>query len=320
VGTLNDEQTADDKKKVYCGEEIGKADEKKKGLERTISDTKSAIGKAEEDVASLAESLKQLTAGIKALDKSVAEATKQRKDEHAEYSSVMASDSTAKEILGFAKNRLQKFYNPALYKAPPKREMSEEDRITVNNGGTLAPTAPPGGIGGTGIGAASFVQTAQLRRHMDSVAEYSKGDSSGVLRMIDLLIADLDKEMTEAEVTEKDSQADYEQAMKDAASKRASDSKALAESEAERADLESALEELLAAKKASKKELAATSKYAMALHSECDWLLQYFDVRKEARAGEMDSLTKAKAVLSGADYSFLQVGSRKHSQRFLGHA
>jgi len=66
VGTLNDEQTADDKKKVYCGEEIGKADEKKKGLERTISDTKSAIGKAEEDVASLAESLKQLTAGIKA--------------------------------------------------------------------------------------------------------------------------------------------------------------------------------------------------------------------------------------------------------------
>lgn len=32
-------------------------------------------------------------------------------------------------------------------------------------------------------------------------------ESNGVIRMIDLLIADLDKEMTEAEVTEKDSQA-----------------------------------------------------------------------------------------------------------------
>jgi len=32
-------------------------------------------------------------------------------------------------------------------------------------------------------------------------------------------------------------------------------------------------------------------------------LLQYFEVRKEARASEADSLGKAKAVLSGADYS-----------------
>merc|ERR1719443_2372696 len=115
--------------------------------------------------------------------------------------------------------------------------------------------------------------------------------------------------MVEAEVTEKDSQADYEQAMKDASAKRASDSKALAESEAEQADLQSSLEELKAEKKASKKELAANANYIMSLHSECDWLLQYFDVRKEARSGELDSLSKAKAVLSGADYSFLQVTS-----------
>jgi septal ring factor EnvC (AmiA/AmiB activator) len=310
VGTLNEEQAEDDKKKVYCSAEIDKADDKKTGLKRTISDTESAIAKADEDVAALAEAIQKLTAGIKDLDKSVAEATKQRKEEHEEYKSVMASDSTAKEILGFAKNRLQKFYNPKLYKPPPKRELSEEDQIVVNNGGTLAPTTP-GGIGGTGIGAASFVQ-------MTSVAEHKKAESSGVLAMIDILIGDLDKEMTEAEVTEKDSQEDYEEAMKNAAAKRASDSKALAESEAERADLGSSSEELMAAKKSGKKELLATNKYIMALHSECDWLLQYFDVRKEARAGEVDSLTKARAVLNGADFSFLQVKSsmaRAHLRR-----
>merc|ERR1740138_979357 len=125
--------------------------------------------------------------------------------------------------------------------------------------------------------------------------------------MIDLLIADLDKEMTEAEVGEKDSQADYEQAMKDAQAKRATDSKALAESQSEKADLEASLEELTAAKK----ELMATDKYISTLHSECDWLLQYFDVRKQARTGEIDAMVKAKAVLSGADYSFLQIGSLK---------
>merc|ERR1719316_2012587 len=101
-----------------------------------------------------------------------------------------------------------------------------------------------GGIAGTGIGA-SFMQV-EMHGH--------KQDSSGVIRMIDLLIADLDKEMTEAEVTEKDSQSDYEAAMKEASSKRASDSKALAKSDAEKADLEASLETLEAEKKSGKKE------------------------------------------------------------------
>merc|ERR1712072_395121 len=88
---------------------------------------------------------------IKALDKSVADATEQRKEENEDFTELMASDSAAKELLGFAKNRLNKFYNPSLYKAPPKRVLSEEDRITVSMGGTLAPTAAPGGIAGTGV-------------------------------------------------------------------------------------------------------------------------------------------------------------------------
>jgi len=306
MNTLKAEQGADDKKKVYCAEEFDKSDDKKKSLERRISDTKSAIGKAKEDVASLGEALEKLTAGIKALDASVAEATAQRKEEHAEYSSLMASDGTAKEVLKFAKNRLNKFYNPALYAPPPARQLSEEDQIVVNNGGTV-PTAAPGGIAGTGIG---FMQVE---------AHHNKQESSGVIAMINLLIADLDKEMTEAEVAEKDSQADYEQAMKDAQSKRATDSKALAESESEKADLEASLEELTATEKSSIKELMATEKYISALHSDCDWLLKYFDVRKEARDSELDSLTKASSVLSGADYSFLQVGSAR-ARGFLKHA
>merc|ERR1712072_1459439 len=90
---------------------------------------------------------------IKALDKAVAEATEQRQEENEDFQELTASDSAAKELLGFAKNRLNKFYNPKLYKPPPKRVLSEEDTIVVNMGGTLAPTAAPGGIAGTGIAA-----------------------------------------------------------------------------------------------------------------------------------------------------------------------
>merc|ERR1719189_1315751 len=124
--------------------------------------------------------------------------------------------------------------------------------------------------------------------------------------MIDLLIKDLQKEMTEAETQEKDSQADYEQLMKDSADKRTIDSKSLTAKGSAKADEEAALQERTLARADGAKELMATEKYISSLHGECDWLLQYFDARKEARAGEVDSLKKAKAVLSGADYSLLQ--------------
>merc|ERR1719361_807479 len=66
-------------------------------------------------------------------------------------------------------------------------------------------------------------------------------DSMGVMAMIDLLIEDLDKEMTEAATIEKDAQSDYETAMKDAADKRTADSKLLSEKEAIKAETEADL-------------------------------------------------------------------------------
>merc|ERR1719486_1528277 len=219
----------------------------------------------------------------------------------------MASDSAAKELLGFAKNRLNKFYNPKLYKAPPKRELTDEDRATLAAGGTLAPTeAPSGGIAGTGI--TVLAQREAPAPPPEAVGAYKKKgeESGGVIAMINLLIADLDKEMTEAKVTEKDAQADYEQMLTDSAEKRALDSKALTEKNAAKAGLQSDIDSDTDAKASATKELMATEQYISSLHAECDWLLQYFDTRKAARNGEIDSLTKAKAVLSGADFALLQ--------------
>merc|ERR1719401_405298 len=121
--------------------------------------------------------------------------------------------------------------------------------------------------------------------------------------MIDLLVRDLEKEMTEAKTTEKDSQADYEKMMSDSASKRAEDAKMLTDKQFALAEMESDLESSVEAKTSTGKELMGTLQYIQSLHSECDWLLQYFDVRKNARASEIDALSNAKAVLSGADFS-----------------
>merc|ERR1740121_1964987 len=99
-------------------------------------------------------------------------------------------------------------------------------------GGTASPTPAPGGIAGTGI--TSFVQV-QLNKDAPAPppetwgAYQKKGEESqGVISMIDLLIRDLDKEMTEAEKQEELSQKSYEELMADSAQKRAKDLKSIA--------------------------------------------------------------------------------------------
>merc|ERR550532_3832946 len=110
--------------------------------------------------------------------------------------------------------------------------------------------------------------------------------------MIDLLVSDLEKEIAEAETDEKNAQAEYQLMMKDSAAKRTADSQSLTEKVSAKADTEVSLQAHSEAKAAGGKELMATMKYLSSLHAECDWLLKYFDVRKEARAGEVDSLNR----------------------------
>merc|ERR1719253_1691170 len=298
VVILGKEQADDDNKKEYCEKQLDFADDKKKGLERDVKDLETTIAGSSESIATLTDEIKALSEGIKALDKDVAESTETRKEKHDDFTELMAQDGAAKKLLGMAKNRLNKYYNPKLYKAPPKRELSEEERISSNFGnfvdihehrGNVAPPPPPAA----------------------PKAYAKKGEeSTGVIAMLDLLVADLDKEMTEAQTTEKNAQAAYEKFMSEAASKRATDSKDLTDKEGYKAEAETELETAKEGKMAKVRELMATEKYISSLHGECDWLISNFDLRKSARAGEIESLKNAKAVLSGADFSLVQTQSR----------
>merc|ERR1719156_398251 len=266
VTLLKGEQVEDDKKKEYCAVEFDTSDDEKKKLERGVADLEKAIASTEEGIATTKAELEALAAGIVALDKQVAEATEQRKAENEDYTELMAQDSAAKEVIAFAKNRLMKFYNPALYTPPAKREVTEAERITLNMGGTLAPTAPPAGIAGTGI-ATAFLQLSAGKEAPppppETFGAYAKKseESGGVLAMMDLLIADLDKEMQEAEVEEKDAQKEYEEMMDDAAKKRAEDSKAITEKEAAKAGAEEDLTAFTDERAGQSDELMATKEY-----------------------------------------------------------
>jgi len=321
---LKKEQVDDDSKREYCNIQFDSLEDSMKGLERSISDSEVAIEDAKETIKTSASEIEALAAGIKALDKSVAEATEQRKEENSDFTTLMAQDTAAKELLGVAKNRLNKFYNPKLYVPPPKVERSQEDKIAQDLGGeTAAPTPAPGGIAGTGVtvlAAISAHQNVAPPPAPERPGAFKKKteESNGVIAMMDALIADLDKEMTVAEAEEKDAQADYEKMTSDSAEKRAMDSKSISEKEGVKADTEAALGKHKEELKSQKKEALATIEVIQATHGECDWLLQNFDVRKAARSNEIGALTKAKSVLSGADYSLLQQRSMRSMRSLRG--
>merc|ERR1719215_325710 len=311
VVDLKTEQSVDDDKKAYCLAEFDKAEDKKKGLDLDIADLEKAIEDAKESIATLVSEIKSLEGGIKELDKSVAEATATRKEEHDEYVETLAANTAAKDVLAFAKNRLNKFYNPKQYKAPKQRELTEAEQITVNNGGTLAPTAAPVGIVAQAQAQAFAQVGAAPPPPPEANLAYKKSGEAGggVIAMIDLLVADIDKENQIMEVDEKDAQTDYEGFMANASDKRAQDSKSITDKESAKAETEKELQSNTEDKKSKMIEAMETAKYIGGLHEECDWLLSNFDARKAARTGEIDALGKAKAVLSGADYSLVQVSS-----------
>merc|ERR1712064_232452 len=110
-------------------------------------------------------------------------------------------------------------------------------------------------------------------------------------------------ESQEAKVDEDHCQQEYEAFMAESAASRDQKVKEIEELKDTRAAVSASLVQ-------SKEELASavtsaseTAKVISSLHQSCDWLLQNFDTRKTARAGEVEALNNAKAVLAGSDYS-----------------
>jgi len=259
VSVLKSEQKDDDEKSEYCATEIDATEDKIKGHEQEIRDSTAAVADAKETIATVTKELEELAAGIQSLDKSVDTATSQREGENAAFKELRAGNTAAKDLIGMAKKRLNKFYNPKLA------------LLQKNSAAT-------------------------------SLLQKKSEESAGVIAMMDTLAAELDKETTVATANEKDAQGDYETFMADSKKMRAENVKIIGDKTAAKADAIGALESHDDVLVQGGKSLSGASAQLQALHSDCDWLVSNYDVRKEARADEVESLKQAKAVLSGAGF------------------
>jgi len=294
VVLLGKDQKEDDKSKTFCEDELEKTEDEEKAATDKKTQIEASVAEMTDEIAELAESIATLEQDIKDLDKTVAQATEQRKEEHADFTEAMQLNEAAVGLVEKAKNRLQKFYNPTLYKAPPKTEMSMEEKI---------------------MQAGSFVQIrSHARDEEDSdvappvapdmpSGEYKKSEkSAGVIGLMDMMVREIETDMKDAEYEEKTAQSDYAKLMSESQETRTANSKGITTKMASKATLEGKLEAEKGVLADTKEDLSLIGTALSDLHAQCDFLLQNYDLRKEARSNEIESLKNAKAILSGANF------------------
>jgi len=288
VTLLGKQQVEDDTQKEWCNVEFDKADDEEKATKSKISDIEAVVSEMTDSIAQVTQEITNLNAEIQSLDKTVAEATEQRKEEHVDYTEEVQMNEVAKQLVDKARNRMQKFYNPSLYKAPA----------------TTTPSASPYGL----VQAPALLQIVQRGQRVAPPdapegpgAFKANSGSTGVIGMMDEIITDLDMSTQESQLEEKTAQKDYNTLMGDSSTKRAENAKSITNKEAAKAQLETKLQVTKESHRDANEDLTIVQNLIKSLHRSCDFLLSNYDVRKEARANEMDSLSNSKSVLAGAN-------------------
>merc|ERR1719248_259582 len=312
VEVLSKEQDDDDSQKSFCSSELEKAASEKADTEEKLASLAASLEDMSATSATLSEEIAALQKEIKALDTAVAEATEQRKSEHAAFVQAQAENQAATALVEKAKNRLFKVYRPGLYK--------EEARILVNSGQPDPRDAEEafmnaggrGGIQNTGI--VSPISFAQVRVASntgvvpppppETFGAYQKkeGKSNGVIGLMDMMIKDLKTDHTEAKHAEETAQKDYETLMATSQESREKMAACITSKESSSAQWGEKIENAKTDQASTTEALGKLAELIAGLHAECDFLIANFDTRKEARTNEIEGLKNAKAVLSGASF------------------
>merc|ERR1719152_469496 len=103
VVLLGKDQADDDKSKTFCEDELEKTTDEQKAATEKKAQVEAEIAEATDAVSELADQIATLEQDIKDLDKAVAQATEQRKEEHADFTEATQLNEAALGLVDKAK-------------------------------------------------------------------------------------------------------------------------------------------------------------------------------------------------------------------------
>merc|ERR1719311_1407822 len=187
------------------------------------------------------------------------------------------------------KSVLEKFYSDNSLALAQTKAHGKQPEIVAGE----APPPPPTTFGGEKYGGA-------------------KGETNGIIALLDMVHADVEKDIKTATTIEKDSIADYDSFMSESKTlleNLASDKSAL---EGEIGGAETAISDARTLRGEKKALLDDTMAFLRSIAPSCDYMAVNFELRKSNREAEVDGLMEAGASLQGGvlnkEGGFLQKG------------
>merc|ERR1719327_1413126 len=262
----------DHKKKTYKAEDLTKAN-------NVLADT----------IETLDQEIESLQAAVAEAKKVIKRASEDREAANKEFQQTVADQNASVQILKKVLVRLQKVYQP--------------DALTTT------PTPMPRAMAEAKIAAGTaLLQKARQPEGVNPDGGFQKGyqqqSAGGVLGLIEMTIADAERLKQESIAAEQEQQTEYSKLVGDTSSEITAENLSIADKSEAKATAETEKSEVEASLKGTETEIADLEKFATQLHASCDFVLENFELRQEARAAEMDALENAKAILSGADFGF----------------
>jgi len=260
VQELKEQQAEEVKTKEFCQTEFNENEKQTYTKTEEKKDAQVSIDTLLATIEKLGKAIEEATKQIAETKVEVKKASQQREGENAEYQTTVSDQRATQVILKKALARLNQFYK--------KKSLLQAKQDP----------APP-------------VQFQPMKK---------SAGASPVISMIEQIIEESIMVETEAVKAEKEAQRDYEQMVKDSnkmikelKSAVTEKTKAKSDAESEKVSAEADLKGLMS-------ELEDLAAVKADLHSQCDFLLKNFDIRQKARLQEMEAISEAKGVLSGA--------------------
>mmetsp|Transcript_27329 Transcript_27329/g.62288 ORF Transcript_27329/g.62288 Transcript_27329/m.62288 type:complete len:692 (-) Transcript_27329:46-2121(-) len=268
IANLKTEQAEEFEKKDHCDENINKNEDdtteakfQKKQEETKIQDLEVQISDLTDELAALEKDISETQTAVKRAGEDRGMASRL-------YQKVVAEQRATQKILEFALKKLDSFYNKkSLLSIAIHRSQAPGE----------APPPPP-----------------------EQATYEKKGAATGVMEMIKMIIADAKRDEQAAIADEKDSQEEYEKLLRDSFDGIKRNQRAITDKKALKADAESELGATNEELKDTEQELDELQMTNMQLHAECDYLVANFKARQQGRAGEIENIENAMAIMAGA--------------------
>jgi len=275
ISDLKAEEADDMARKNQCEADRQENTQNAKMSSKKIDTNTETVDRLEAAIAAANKQIEEINEQVAGLEEDKRDAADQRAKEALEHEAAQKDNAAAIGLLENAVGVLQDFYQK---NGLALAQMAQEPFVEAGE----APTPPPS-TWDTGYGG-------------------SKGESNGIVAIMEIIKADIEKDMGKADADEKESIGAYDSFVADVDAN-------LKSLHSSKADLEGAIAnnegEMIAEKTTkvtNKEDLQSTLDFLKEIAPGCDFIAVNFDTRLKNRQAEMDGLSKAKAILEGADF------------------